>query len=403
MRSNMKFKIIIPIFCFLLFSTAFAENNVVSVTVTGSAVGNPDKSSEMALADAMRNAVRKGAGVDVYSETKVSDFQTEYDQVLTSSVGYIKDYKILDQGYHSESNTYTVKISADVAKSAPHVDDIMALRLLVKRMDSPRLIVETKESIAGISESHISQSLLENIAKKTGFDLVSVKTVNNRNERDALRSDLLGENVMAKAKRAGITSVSDFKIIANVKGSVGKLRESFPDVYVRNTALSADLEAVWTDTGEVVAKVSVPTVSFKGEANLELPYDMPDQLVRYYLSNVLTGKEKASKNNNAYTLFRKVIAKWITELDLGYKVQIEIKGISKKDINKLESSLKAENGISYVWLREFDSRFYSIIEMQTFIQSKKLADIISKLLNGKYQIDVMTKRRLRFIQQSTGK
>ena len=396
----MKNLLIIIIISLMTIISVFAKDEVVSVIVTGTATGNPDKSSEMALADAMRNAVRKGAGVDIYSETKVSNFQTEYDQVLTSSVGYIKDYKIMEQGYNSETNTYIIKITADVAKSAPHVDDVMALRLLVKRMESPRLVVETNEKINGVSENHVAKSLLEEIAKKTGFDLVSSTVVKSRNERDALRSDLLGENVMAKVKRAGITSVSDFKIIADVKGNAGRLKEPFPDVFVRNTALSVDLEAVWTDTGEVVAKVAVPTVSFKGEANMELPYDMPDQLVRYYLTNILTGKETATKKKNAYTLFRKIIAKWITELDLGYKVQLEIKAIGKSDINKLVSELKDNSDISYVWLREFDSRFYSIIEIQTFIKSKELTDVVEKLLSDKYQIDVLTKRRLRFIHKT---
>ena len=395
----MKFeKIFVLVFCLLMGFPIYAKNaDSVEVSVTGSASGDPGKASELALADAMRNAVRKGAGVDIYSETKVSDFQTEYDQVLTSSVGYIKDYKIIDQGYDSKSKIYSVEIQATVAKSAPHVDDVMALRMLVQRMDSPRLVVDTTEDVNGISSHKIAKSLLEEIAKKTGFALVSKSTVSRRNERDSLRSSLLGEDTMAKVKQAGITSVSDFKIIADVKGSVGRLREPFPGVEVRNSALSADLEAVWTDTGEVIAKVSIPTVYFKGESNMELPYDMPDQLIRYYLNSVLTGKVEASKKKNAYALFKKIIAKWIVELDLGFKVELELKQIDKKDINTLIKELEKEQGISYVWLREFDSRFYSIIDVQTFINSKNLGDLLIEKLNNKYLIDTSTKRRIRLI------
>jgi len=370
-----------------------------TVQVTGRAAGTPDKAGELALTDALRSAVREGAGVDLISESKVTNFQTEYDRVLTSSFGYVEDYQILEQGYDEKSGIYTVKLEAIVGKKTPGMDKVLGLRLLVKRMGSPRVTIECKEKIRGIDDHDyaFSSSVVEEMAQRNGFELFNQNAVNDQNSRESLRAELLGDTLDSKVKKAGITSTSDFKILTNVSGSVGREKEPFPDVYVRDVALGVDMRAVWTDTGEVIATVSIPTKRFKGEANMNLPFDMPDQLVRFYLSRVLQGKEPGSGNDSGYKLFRKIIAKWIVELDLGAKIKLEFKRIDKKTLDSLIAKLKGTKGISYVWRREFDRRLFSIIEVESRLTSTQLEDVVLKSLNNKYEVDQATKKSLRFI------
>jgi len=370
-----------------------------TVQVTGSAAGTPDKAGELALTDALRSAVREGAGVDLISESKVTNFQTEYDRVLTSSFGYVEDYQILEQGYDEKSGIYTVKLEAIVGKKTPGMDKVLGLRLLVKRMGSPRVTIECKEKIRGIDDHDyaFSSSVVEEMAQRNGFELFNQNAINDQNSRESLRAELLGDTLDSKVKKAGITSTSDFKILTNVSGSVGREKEPFPDVYVRDVALGVDMRAVWTDTGEVIATVSIPTKRFKGEANMNLPFDMPDQLVRFYLSRVLQGKEPGSGNDSGYKLFRRIIAKWIVELDLGAKIKLEFKRIDKKTLDSLIAKLKGTKGISYVWRREFDKRLFSIVEVESRLTSTQLEDVVLKSLNNKYEVDQATKKSLRFI------
>jgi hypothetical protein len=371
-----------------------------SVTASGSAAGTPANAGELALTNALREAVRKGAGVDILSESKVQNFTMEYDRVMTSSFGYIKSYQIISRKYYNKKQLYVVVIKAEVAKGSPKMDQVLALRLLVKRMKSPRVVIECSENIAGINQSGeatMAKMLLEEMAQKTGFEVFRKKAINSRNRREALRAKILGDKFEAQVKAADITSTSDFKIIAKVNGQVGSMREPFPEMKVRDVALGIDLQAVWTDTGEVVATVSLPTTYHKGESNMNLPYEMPQQLVRYYLNSMLTGHDSAFKTNNGYKLFRRIIAKWITELDLGAKIELEFRTLSKPTLDKLLLQLKANPKISYVWLREFDRRLYSVIEVETRLPSKKIEQLILKQLGGKYLIDTVTKRRLRFI------
>jgi hypothetical protein len=370
-----------------------------TVTVIGSATGNPDVAREQALANALREAVRAGAGVDILSESKINNFTLEYDRVITSSFGYVKEFEVKKQGYNATSQTYSVTVEAKVDKGRPLMDNIMALRLLVRRMKSPRVVVEVTEDISGISASSppLAQTKLEELCQNIGLQVIKQKTVQNRSKRESLRAELLGEKVIAKAKKGGIQSTSDFKITGKVSGNVGKLREPFPGVEVRNASIGVDLQAVWTDTAEVAATLAIPTAFFKGESQMELPYDMPKQLIRHYLTVILEGKSKEFKKENALRFFDRIIAKWIVELDMGAKVQLEFRRINKNVFDNLLKALKKTSGITYAWRREFDSQFFSSIEIETRLDTQNIENVILKNLNGKYMLDTATKRRLTFI------
>lgn len=386
-------------FC-ILFTCFMSAVQAQEVTVSGTGSGEPGTAREMALANALREAVRQGVGVDILSESKVQNFQMEYDRVMTSSFGYVQEYQILSNTYDSGKKEYTVKIKAKVTKGAPQMDQVLALRMLVRRMQSPRVVVECSEDITGEGfspGSTISSAVLEEIAQKTGFEIFKQSVISERNDKDAARAELLGDNLDAKVKKAGISSTSDFKIIATIKGQVGPMKEPFPDVKVRDVAIGVDLQAVWTDTGEVAATVSLPTTYHKGEGQMNLPFDMPQQLFRHYLLTMLTGAEPAFKENNAYSLFRRIIAKWITDLDLGAKIQLEFKQIDKNTLDKLIAELEKTPNVSYVWRREFDQRLFSLLEIETRLSSQQVEEAVLKQIGNKYAIDVTTKKRLRFV------
>ncbi|MBC7474495.1 MAG: flagellar assembly protein T N-terminal domain-containing protein [Candidatus Sericytochromatia bacterium] len=109
-------------------SIAVAQDQ--SITVQGQAAidGNKAAAQKKALADAFRNAVEKGLGVWVKSQTEVKDFETKKDEILTRSEGYVTEHEILNE---TESDgIYTVTIKAQVA-----VDKIGAdLKKLVGRL-----------------------------------------------------------------------------------------------------------------------------------------------------------------------------------------------------------------------------------------------------------------------------
>ncbi|MFZ2658089.1 MAG: hypothetical protein WAX69_24365 [Victivallales bacterium] len=371
-----------------------AENK--EVTGVGTAEGNPDAASEQALAQALRDAVRKGAGVDVMGETKVENFQTEYDRVLTSSFGYVEKYEITEQKYDNKAKTYTVKIKAVVKKGTPGMDNVMALRLIVKRVESPRVLVACDEKIIGLdNKSTLANDTLTEMAQKSGFQVIDKEAVDIRSEKEARRDELLGDDKSAKVKRSGIANQYDIIITGTVTGEIGAIEEPFPDMKTRDISLGFNLKALWADSGETIAVAKLPAATYQAKG-LD-PVTLPNQLARKYLAKVLEGQDVELKDENAYKLFRKIISKWITELDLGAKIRVELKQIDKKSLDDLIASLQGTSSISYVWLREFDSRLFSVVEVETRLASPKLADEILKKLGTRYVLDQSTKRNLRFM------
>jgi len=78
---------------FLLLTSYFAP--AATVEAEGRAPGDIKTAREQALADALREAVRVGTGVDVLSSTGVSDFTLDYDRILSSAFGHVKSYKVI--------------------------------------------------------------------------------------------------------------------------------------------------------------------------------------------------------------------------------------------------------------------------------------------------------------------
>ena len=164
------------------------ESEIREVIGIGVAAGTPDSASEQALAQALRDAARKGAGIDLMSETKVENFQMGYDRILTASFGYVEKYDITEQKYDNKAQTYTVKLKAMVKKGTPGMDNVMALRLLVKRVESPRVLVICDEKIVGYeSKTPLANDIISEMAQKTGFQVLDKEAVDTRSEKEARR------------------------------------------------------------------------------------------------------------------------------------------------------------------------------------------------------------------------
>jgi hypothetical protein len=70
--------------------------HAVPVTAEGRAAGDLPNAREIALADALREAVRQGTGLDLLATTEVQNFTLSYDQILGSAFGHIQSYKVLE-------------------------------------------------------------------------------------------------------------------------------------------------------------------------------------------------------------------------------------------------------------------------------------------------------------------
>ena len=92
--------------CFVLFLCvfAFAQQEDIVAEGTGEAA-----SKDEALMAAKRDAVEKGIGMILLSQTEIENFQTKRDQIITKTVGTVKSYELLSETKASDG-AITIKI-----------------------------------------------------------------------------------------------------------------------------------------------------------------------------------------------------------------------------------------------------------------------------------------------------
>jgi len=364
-----------------------------TVEAEGRAPGDMKTAREQALADALREAVRVGTGVDVLSTTGVSDFTLDYDRILSSAFGHVKSYKVISSGL-GKDQIYTVKVKAEVEKGAPGAKNTLALRQIVLLKGSPRVSIAVQEQIDGApAPTKYAQGIMEQTARELQFNLVDVGTASGQESKMAARDAILGNDKNAKLRSAGISQRSDFLIEGNIVARyVGK--QSFYGSLPQHVfSVGGELRAIRPETGEVVAVAALP-----GTENVESDLDSKEMAARDVIQKVLS----TAKNDATPPLFNKILARWVTETDLGAVKRLEFTGISSEDFQKIQTDFADTEKISAVWPREFDSKGISILDVETRLDNIGLGQEVTKATSGRAKLDRSTENLIAFNSSGAG-
>jgi hypothetical protein len=359
-----------------------------TVEAEGRAPGDMKTAREQALADALREAVRVGTGVDVLSTTGVSDFTLDYDRILSSAFGHVKSYKVISSGL-GKDQIYTVKVKAEVEKGAPDAKNTLALRQIVLLKGSPRVSIAVQEQIDGApAPTKYAQGIMEQTARELQFNLVDVGTASGQESKMAARDAILGNDKNAKLRSAGISQKSDFLIEGNIVARyVGK--QSFYGSLPQHVfSVGGELRAIRPETGEVVAVAALP-----GTENVESDLDSKEMAARDVIQKVLS---TAGNNDSPPPLFNKILARWVTETDLGAMKRLEFTGISSEDFQKIQTDFADTEKISAVWPREFDSQGISVLDVETRLDNIGLGQEVTKATSGRVKLDRSTENLIAF-------
>lgn len=178
------FKNIVFILVFSIISSinpSFSEDQYVNVSGQAMIEGNKDTAHKKALSDAFRNAVEKGLGVWIKSETNVKDFQVKKDEILTKAEGYVIEHEILKE--KDENGIYTVTIRAKVAVDKIGSDIKQLIGRLKVQMGNPSIafVLTTWENKGIKSTINLNQN------NETSLDIKAsdgVKKVNSYDSPD---------------------------------------------------------------------------------------------------------------------------------------------------------------------------------------------------------------------------
>lgn len=104
----MNIRLFVFLAAFLFIQGAFSAADTYDVTAEGRGTD-----MESALKAAQKNAVEKAVGVYIKSESKVKNYISENDEVMSSSEGFIRSYEVVDSK-QEEDGIWIVTITASV-------------------------------------------------------------------------------------------------------------------------------------------------------------------------------------------------------------------------------------------------------------------------------------------------
>lgn len=364
------------------------------VEAEGRAAGDQRTAREQALADALREAVRVGVGVDVLSSSGVSDFVLDYDRILSSAFGHVKTYKILSSGL-GQDQIYRVKVKATVEQGAPDAKSTLALRQIVQLKGAPRVSINVEEQIDGIANpTKYAQGIMEQTARELQFNLVDAGVARSYESRMAKRDEILGNERNAKLRSADVSQKSDFLIEGNIVARYVGQQSIYGSLPQHVFSVGGELRAIRPETGEIIATAALP-----GAENVESELESKEMAARDVIHKVLAS---AGKQGGLPPLFGKVIAQWVAEADLGAMKRLEFTGISNEDFQKIQTALKDIEKISSVWPREFDSQGMSVIDIETRLDNSSIGQEVSKASGGKTTVDHATDNLIAFKYEEAG-
>ena len=362
-------------FLLLFCSITYAD---VSVKVTGQAAGNGRIARQQALADALREAVRKGTGINIISRTKVTDYVLKFDSIFSRAFGYVKKFEILSSGY--SSGIYKVKISAVVSKTSPDMNDYLAMRQIIALKGSPKLLIKASGEIKDIGNApELIEGQLREIALKCGFQTVMLSQFNESEGRRLKRDRFVGNASSAAYRESGLRRNYDFIISADVSGAYNGKSELY-GVTTQRFSLGADLSATYPN-GNSIAQLTIPSQ----ETDIAQVTDKT-QAARSALLMRLGG----DKGRNFRALLLRILASWLSELDTGTRFTVEFPNIKSDLFEEVVDGLKDAKGVNAVNVRVFDEKLKSIIEVESNLKAYDLGQLISSLADDRLKVDRTT-------------
>ena len=355
------------------------------------AILNNDKlaAKDKALDDAKRKAVEQISGVIVSSESLTKNFELLSDNIYTNSKGYIKSYKILEEGVDKQDKgIYFVKIEANVSKGKLQ-NDINALNILYKSIGSPKFLLMISEknlgektssgwwnSIKGNSGS--VETAISNEFIKKGIKLVN-KDVLKRNLKKYSQFKNI-DNITAKDVIA-INNLhdGDYIIIGNVTVSVKKALGRYRGF------TNGNLSLIYSKTGRIIATV----LSEDLKVNTKIPLKLTEIDAAY------SALEDFGKRGGKI-LLKKAISHWLKN-NSQKEINLVVKGLNYSNYKKLKSHLTDLRGVKSINNFKMENKIASMTVIYQGTSNQLLDLIMNKpIKNLKLELETARDNELIF-------
>jgi hypothetical protein len=361
----------VSLFLVLLFLSAAVaqegekeeEKTVVAKGVADTTGKDAAAARDEAILDGLRKAVEQGIGTFITSRTEVKDFAVVYDKILSESRGYIKEYKIINEGKEKDDKLIWVEIEA-IVKLAKLRGDWDELKFYLKQKGDPKVLVVLTEKIDGQEEEkgEFGTREVENFFKEKGtVNVIDRGTLEEAKLREISKAVLSGD--LAKVAHIGGAAGANIVIIGTVEASFKEEKEAYRGAGKYNWYKGqVGAKAVRTDDAKILCSKNV-----EGK-------DGVDQAKR-------GAAIKAIQNAGlslAPVILEGILKEWAQDISVGSQITLVIKNVNFAQWLKIKKVLTAIRGVSDVNLDNISNEI-ATIRLKSFLKTEKFAERLTKL------------------------
>lgn len=368
-----------------LISPIYAE----MVEAIGRAAGDAPAAREQALSDALREAVRMGAGVDLVSETQMENFELQFDRTFSKARGYIKKYEVLSAGM-TDDGFYTVKVKADVGDKPIANNDTLTFQMMAREHQTPRIAIQISEEIEEVKNGTLATDWLRNTASKCGLRVIDANSGQGQGGMLAKRAEVLGRKTEATVRKEGVVSAYDYIIEGNVVGSATGTQSFYGSTPGKKFSLGLNLTVRDAATGAIIL-----TENPASRDILIRRVSSDTAAAREAVRQLMEGSPRVKDSDAGWKLIRRIFSHWAAETDLGAMIKLEFVGLDLDTANKLKAELEKQKAINAVWVRSIDAAAISVIECESRLDSTDVAKVVVSIL-PEYALERSEKRYLSF-------
>jgi len=334
-------------------------DDVVEVEAEGEGVNK-----EQALKAALRNALEKGGKQEIFSDSKVENYQLIHDTILSRAQGIVTDFKVLEEK-KAMGGIVKVKIKALVSKSVLK-ESWGAIQNVLNQIGRPKIMVYIVERIDGKQEE---QSLLETKIEerllKSGFDMVA-KTAIDANKKKEM-DDAAATGNAAKAQAIAKELDADIFMV----GTANANQAGMEDLYGTPAAFyncDAQIKAYYTDSAKLLASKGLPNTRGGARGRKEFSPQAGKMALDFAGGNIVE------------ELYAQVMEQWATQISAGGELVLEVNGANFKVANSLKKAIAEIEGVNSV-----NMKFTKGVATYAINAKMGAQDLAEKLSEGEFE------------------
>jgi hypothetical protein len=323
-----------------LFTISLFAQNSEDLTVEGVGIG---VGHDEALLAAKRDAIEKGIGMVLLSQTETENFMVKRDMVISKTVGAVKDYSIITEKKVSDG-TVEMKIKATISRVAMK-EDLAAFQILIESMDKPRVMVIVSEENVGANEP--TNQAAENAV---------ITYLRTPYEFDCIDPSVAAQIKASKQKMAEIANDPATAAAIGVQNGA--------EVLITGTAISRKAENLSQNLGGMVSVQADVTLKAINCATGRIISTASEHAAKVHLSPNTAGTQAIAKASEkaAGKLLDLIIKDWQGQANNGIPLSITVKGVGafgqKSSVLK---TLRTLSGVSAIRERDWNAQSAMLI------------------------------------------